>query len=161
MRKKSPKRNHHQQNNEIALLMHDWSTIEIIKYTLLLLCDGVAEAWHCKHFVCRAVQCQVAFFVSWRKLAHLLYCNWMCFNYGSEYLTEYGLQLFQMYILIFCSIETRCFTFGFEKEHASSSKVHSISEKKVSLRAVRQFMRLGKSKQQSSRRDSSTEDENR
>ncbi|XP_055296702.1 otoferlin isoform X2 [Sitodiplosis mosellana] len=43
----------------------------------------------------------------------------------------------------------------------SSSKVHSLNEKKVSLRTVRQFMRLGKSKQQSSRRDSSTEDENR
>ncbi|XP_031628335.1 otoferlin isoform X2 [Contarinia nasturtii] len=46
-------------------------------------------------------------------------------------------------------------------ENPGSSKVHQVSEKKMTLRTVRQFMKLGKSKQQSSRRDSSTEDENR
>lgn len=49
------------------------------------------------------------------------------------------------------------------KEIPSGSKqgAHSITEKKVSLRAVRQFMRIGRGKRQPSRRDSSTEDENR
>lgn len=55
-----------------------------------------------------------------------------------------------------------CF-FSAQKEIPSGSKqgAHSISEKKVSLRAVRQFMRIGRGKRQTSRRDSSTEDENR
>lgn len=49
------------------------------------------------------------------------------------------------------------------KEMPSGSKqgAHGITEKKVTLRAVRQFMRIGKGKRQPSRRDSSTEDENR
>lgn len=49
------------------------------------------------------------------------------------------------------------------KEIPSGSKqgAHGITEKKVSLRAVRQFMRIGRGKRQPSRRDSSTEDENR
>lgn len=51
--------------------------------------------------------------------------------------------------------------FVFKEPSSSKQGMHSVSEKKVSLRAVRQFMRLGKSKHQTSRRDSSTEDENR
>lgn len=35
------------------------------------------------------------------------------------------------------------------------------TDKKMSLKAVRQFMKLGRSRSQSGRRDSSTEDENR
>lgn len=39
--------------------------------------------------------------------------------------------------------------------------MHSLTDKRVSLKAVRQIMKLGRSKHQTSRRDSSTEDENR
>lgn len=52
-----------------------------------------------------------------------------------------------------------------QKENAGISSRDDVciakAPKKVSLRTVRQFMKLGKSKQQTSRRDSSTEDENR
>lgn len=59
----------------------------------------------------------------------------------------------------FLLVEIHCMNSVWQQENSGSSKVQS--EKKVSLRTVRQFMRLGKSKQQQSRRDSSTEDENR
>lgn len=84
--------------------------------------------------------------------------NWINFNHGSWI----RLQLPVCKVNFFGSIKI-IFCIFWIQENASSSKqtVHNVSEKKVSLRAVRQFMRLGKSKQQSSRRDSSTEDEGR